>query len=121
MAVYPILLFLFINIVILQPLNPSTDFPSIGDILAEYNPDHNVPDIDDDIEILDHKDSDSSNEDGSGDQDVVEVPPPKHSVHTIKPPAHANPIIEVLACASGSSKTKQKPRPAASSSTVRTM
>uniref|UniRef100_A0A0W0G627 Uncharacterized protein n=1 Tax=Moniliophthora roreri TaxID=221103 RepID=A0A0W0G627_MONRR len=101
----------------LKPLNPSTDFPSIRDILAEYNPNCNVPDIDDDIEISDHKDSDSSDEDGSGDEDMVEVPPSKSSVCTIKPPAHATSIIEVLACASGSSKTKQKLRPATSSST----
>uniref|UniRef100_A0A0W0FZ33 Uncharacterized protein n=1 Tax=Moniliophthora roreri TaxID=221103 RepID=A0A0W0FZ33_MONRR len=45
---------------------------------------------------------------------MVEVKASKHSVHTIKPPAHATPIVEVLAC---SSKTKQKSRPAMSSST----
>uniref|UniRef100_A0A0W0GCE3 Uncharacterized protein n=1 Tax=Moniliophthora roreri TaxID=221103 RepID=A0A0W0GCE3_MONRR len=100
----------------LKPLNPLENFPSNEEILAEYDPDQNVPDINNDIEISDHEDSDSSNEDGSGDEDIVEVKPSKHPVRSIKPPAHATPIVEVLVHSSGSSKTKQKSRPAAASS-----
>ncbi|ESK80709.1 hypothetical protein Moror_14673, partial [Moniliophthora roreri MCA 2997] len=86
------------------------------EILAEYNPDRNVPDIDNDIEISDHKDSNSSDEDGSGDEDIVEVKSSKRSIHSIKPPTCATPIVEVPACSSGSSKTQQKSQPATSSS-----
>ncbi|ESK81055.1 hypothetical protein Moror_3535 [Moniliophthora roreri MCA 2997] len=64
--------------------------------------------------LYNHEDSDSSNEDGSGDEDIVKVKPSKCPVHSIKPPAHATPIVEVLA---RSSKTKQKSQPATSSST----
>uniref|UniRef100_A0A0W0FBT9 Uncharacterized protein n=1 Tax=Moniliophthora roreri TaxID=221103 RepID=A0A0W0FBT9_MONRR len=101
----------------LKPLNPSENFPSNEEILAKYDPDRNVPDINDDIEISDHEDSNSSDEDGSGDEDIVEVKPSKRPICYIKPPIRATPIIEVPACSSGSSKTKQKSRPAASSST----
>ncbi|ESK85171.1 hypothetical protein Moror_17175 [Moniliophthora roreri MCA 2997] len=47
----------------------------------------------------------------------TEVKASKRPVHTIKPPARATSIVEVLACSSGSSKTKQKSQPAVSSST----
>ncbi|ESK81251.1 hypothetical protein Moror_11263 [Moniliophthora roreri MCA 2997] len=55
-----------------------------------------------------------SDEDGSGDKDVVEVKSSKCPAHTIKPPARATPIVKVPV---HSSKTKQKSRPVASLST----
>ncbi|ESK80781.1 hypothetical protein Moror_8509 [Moniliophthora roreri MCA 2997] len=85
----------------LKPLDPSENFPSNEEILAKY----------------DYEDSDSSDEDGSGDEDIVEVKPSKRPICSIKPPVRATPIVEVPACSSGSSKTKQKSQPAAFSST----
>uniref|UniRef100_A0A0W0EV19 Uncharacterized protein n=1 Tax=Moniliophthora roreri TaxID=221103 RepID=A0A0W0EV19_MONRR len=90
------------------PLNSSASFPSKEDILAEYDPDQNIPNIDDNIKISDHEDSDSSEDDALGDKDMVEIKPSKHPAHIIKPPAHATPIVEVTACPSTSGKTKQK-------------
>ncbi|ESK81685.1 hypothetical protein Moror_15855, partial [Moniliophthora roreri MCA 2997] len=100
-----------------QPLDASAHFSSKENILAEYDPDHNIPDIDNDIDISNHEELDSSNKDASGDNNMVKVKSIKQPAHIIKPPACATPIIEVLAHSSTSGKTKQKPWLAASSPT----
>uniref|UniRef100_A0A0W0F2V4 Uncharacterized protein n=1 Tax=Moniliophthora roreri TaxID=221103 RepID=A0A0W0F2V4_MONRR len=46
--------------------------PFKDELLAEYNPDQNIPDIDNNLGVSNHKDLDSSDKDTSSNKNVME-------------------------------------------------